>query len=101
MQTDLTSGAHHGRTGPLYVWSVSRSKRTRRNGLDLRATQPPAASAQACPAVGGAFRGDDAPLAAGGEKDRRPNGLGLGWDGVCAGGGVAAGVAPQRTRHGV
>src|SRR2546428_3776 len=101
MQTDLTSGAHHGRTGPLYVWSVSMSKRTRRNGLDLRATQPPAAAAQACPAVGGAFRGDDAPWAAGRQKYRWPTGLGLGCHVVCALGGVDAGEAPQRTRHGV
>jgi hypothetical protein len=35
MQSDLTSGAHYERTRRLYVWSLSRSKRKRRNGLDL------------------------------------------------------------------
>src|SRR2546425_9623382 len=72
MQTDLTSGAYHGRTRRLYVWGLSRSKHKRRNRLDLRATQPPAASAQARPAVGGSLRGDDAPLAAGRQKYRWP-----------------------------
>src|SRR2546425_6179367 len=101
MQTDLTSGAYHGRTRRLYVWGLSRSKHKRRNRLDLRATQPPAASAQARPAVGGSLRGDDAPLAAGRQKYRWPPWLGLGCHVVCALGGVDAGEAPQRTRHGV
>src|SRR3954451_14380148 len=101
MQTDLTSGAYYGRTGRLYVWGLSRSTHKRRNCLDLRATHPPTASAQARPAVGGALRGDDAPLAAGRQKYRWPTWLGLGCHVVCALGSVDAGEEPQRTRHGV
>src|SRR6266702_2037196 len=93
MQTDLTSGAHHGRTGRLYVWSLSRSKRTRRNGLDLRGSQPPAASAQTRASMGGALRGHDAPLATGGQKHRWPPWLGVGCGLVRALGGVDAGEA--------
>src|SRR6266700_5775579 len=100
MQTDLTSGAYHGRTRQLYVWGLSRSKHKRRNRLDLRATQPPVASAQARPAVGGSLRGDDAPLAAGRQKYRWPTWLGLGCHVVCALGGVDAGEALQHTRDG-
>ena len=40
--------------------------------------QPPAAPAQARPAVGGALRGHDASLAAGGQKHRWPPWLALG-----------------------
>src|SRR5207245_6881040 len=101
MQTDLTSGAYHGRTGQLYVWGLSRSKHKRRNRLDLRATQPPVASAQARPAVGGSLRGDDARLAAGRQKYRWPTWLGLGCHVVCALGGVDAVEEPQRTGNGV
>src|SRR5713101_1735696 len=101
MQTDLTSGAYHGRTQRLYVWGLPRGKRKRRNGLALCGLQSPAASAQARPAVGGALRGHDAPVAAGRQKDRWPPWLGLGCHVVCALGGVDAGEKPQRTRHGV
>src|SRR5512132_822948 len=100
MQTDLTSGAHYGRTGRLYVWSLSRSKRKRRNGLDLCASQSPLTPAQACLTVGRARRGHGASLAAGGQKHRSPPWLTLGCGLVCPLGGVDAGEAPQRTRDG-
>src|SRR5712664_1007062 len=83
MQTSLTSGAYHGRTRRLYVWGLPRGKRTRRNGLALCGLQSPAASAQARPAVGGALRGHDAPLAAGRQKYRWPPWLGVGCHVVC------------------
>src|SRR6267378_8686934 len=101
MQTYLTSGAHHGRTGRLYVWGPSRSKRKRRNRLDLCGSPPPVTPAQARLAVGRALRGHGAPLAASGQKHRWPPWFGLGYGVVCALGGVAAGEEPQLTRHGV
>src|SRR6266566_7957444 len=84
MQTDLTSGAHHGRTGRLYVWGPSRSKRKRRNRLDLCGSPPPVTPAQARLAVGRALRGHGAPLAASGQKHRWPPWFGLGYGVVCA-----------------
>src|SRR4030095_10112433 len=101
MQTHLTSGASYGRTRRLYVWGLSRSKHKWRNRLALCVLPSPAAAAQARPAVGGALRGDDTPLAAGRQKYRWPPWLGLGCHVVRALGGVDAGEAPQRTRHGV
>src|SRR6266702_882822 len=100
MQTDLTSGAHHARTQPLYVWGRPRGKRTRRNRLDLRGSQPPVTPAQACFAVGHPLRGHGTPLAAGGQKHRGPAWLALGYGVVCALGGVDAGEADQLTRDG-
>src|SRR5216683_338079 len=78
MQTDLTSGAYHGRTRRLYVWGLSRSKHKRRTRLDLRGLQPPVTPAQARLAVGRSRRGHAAPLAAGGQKHRWPPWLTLG-----------------------
>src|SRR5712691_3454147 len=101
MQTDLPSGAHYGRTGRLYVWGPSRSKRKRRNRLDLCGSPPPVTPAQARLPVGRALRGHGAPLAASGQKHRWPPWFGLGYGVVCALGGVAAGEEPQLTRHGV
>src|SRR2546427_503792 len=100
MQTDLTSGAHHERTQPLYVWGRPRGKRKRRNRLDLRRSQPPVTPAQACFAVGHPLRGHGTPLAAGGQKHRGPAWLALGYGVVCALGGVEAGEAAQLTRDG-
>src|SRR6266568_1380342 len=100
MQTDLTSGAHHERTQPLYVWGRPRGKRKRRNRLDLRGSQPPVTPAQACFAVGHPLRGHGTPLAAGGQKHRGPAWLALGDGVVCALGGVDAGEAAQLTRDG-
>jgi hypothetical protein len=100
MHTDLTSGAPYERTGRLYVWSRSRSKRKRRNSLDLCTSQSPLTPAQARLTVGGAHRGHGASLAAGRQKHRSPPGLTLGCGLVCPLGGVDAGEAPQRTRNG-
>src|SRR4030095_3377745 len=100
MQTDLTSGAHHGRTPRLYVWGLSRHKRKRRNGLDLCASQSSLTPAQARLTVGRALRGYGAPMATGGQKHRWPPWLTLGCRVVCPLDGVDAGEAPQRTRDG-
>src|SRR6266581_3467037 len=100
MQTDLTSGAHHGRTRRLYVWGLPRGKRKRRNGLDLCGPQSPAASAQARPAVGCPLRGHEAPLAAGGQKHRWPAWLVLGSVGVCTLDRVDAGEESPLARYG-
>src|SRR6266545_6668917 len=100
MQRYLTSGARHERTGPLYVWGLPRRNRKRRHGLDLCGRQPPAASAQACPPMGGPLRDHETPLAAGGQKHRWPTWFALGCLTVCALGGVDAGEEPQRARHG-
>src|SRR5262245_17114401 len=100
MQTDLTSGAHHGRTGRLYVWSLSRSKRNRRNGLDLRRSQPPVTSAQTRASLGGTVRGHDAPLAAGGQKHRWRTRLAMGCGLVCALSGLDVGEASHLARYG-
>src|SRR5712691_3737342 len=100
MQTDRTSGAPHERTRPLDVWGRPRGKRTRRNRLDLRGSQPPVTPAQACLAVGRPLRGHGTPLAAGGQKPRGPAWLALGYGVVCAVGGVHAGEAAQLTRDG-
>src|SRR5712692_8468089 len=101
MQTDLTSGAHHGRTGRLYVWGPSRSKRKRRNRLDLCGSAARVTAGEACLAGGRAQQGHGAPLVASGQKHRWPPWFGLGYGVVCALGGVAAGEEPQLTRHGV
>src|SRR5712671_1607254 len=78
MQTDLTSGAHHGRTGRLYVWGPSRSKRKRRNRLDLCGSPPPVTPAQARLAVGRALEVMGRRWRqAGKNTDGRP---GLAWD---------------------
>src|SRR3989454_6135093 len=100
MQTNLTSGAPHERTQRLYVWGLSRSKRKRRNGLDLRAARPPVTPAQARPAVGSALRGHDQKVGGGGQKRRWPPWLVMGCGVVCALGGVDAGEELQLTRHG-
>src|SRR4029450_2395332 len=100
MQTPLTSGAHYGRTRRLYVGTLSRSKRKRRNRLDLRAAQSSVTPAQACLAVGRPLRGHGPPLAAGGQKHRGPAWLALGYGVVCAVGGVNAGEAAQLPRDG-
>src|SRR6266851_7607790 len=100
MQTDLTSGAHHERTRPLYVWGRLRGKRKWRNRLDLRGSRPPVTPAQARLAVGRSLRGHGTPLAAGGQKYRGPAWLALGYGVVCALGGVDAGAAAQLTRDG-
>src|SRR4030095_9311466 len=100
MQTDLTSGAYHGRTGRLYVWSLSRSKRNGRNGLDLRGSQPPTAAAQTRAALGGTVRSHDTPLAAGGQKHRWPPWLAVGSGLVCALSGPDVGEEPQLARDG-
>src|SRR5216683_4891751 len=100
MQTDLTSGAHHEKTRPLYVWGRPRGKRKRRNRLDLCGSQPPVTPAQARLAVGRPLRGHGTPLAAGGQKHRGPAWLALGYGVVCALGGVDAGEAAQLTRAG-
>src|SRR6516225_12039966 len=100
MHTDLISGAHHGRTGRLYVWSLSRSKRNRRNGFDLCGSQPSTATAETRTALGGTVRGHDTPLAAGGQKHRWPPGLGVGCGLVRALGSLDVGEASPRTRHG-
>src|SRR6266851_5182277 len=96
MQTDLTSGAPQERTRPLDVWGRPRGKRTRRNRLDLRGSQPPVTPAQACLAVGRPLRGHGTPWAAGGQKHRGPAWLALGYGVVCAVGGVHAGEGDQR-----
>src|SRR5919202_3060763 len=100
MQSDLTSGAHYERTGRLYVWRLSRSKCTRRHGLDLCAAPSPLTPAQARLTVGRARRGHGASLAAGRQKHRSPPWLALGCSLVCLLGGVDAGEASQRTRDG-
>src|SRR5216684_1446536 len=100
MQTDLTSGAHHEKTRPLYVWGRPRGKRKRRNRLDLCGSQPPVTPAQARLAVGRPLRGHGTPLAAGGQKHRGPAWLALGYGVVCALGGVDAGEAAPLTRDG-
>src|SRR5512145_504870 len=84
MPSDLTSGAYHGSTERLYVWSLSRSKRNRRNGGDLRGSPSPPAAAQTCAALGDPHRGHDASLAAGRQKHRWPPWLGVGCGLVCA-----------------
>src|ERR671922_1650641 len=100
MQSDLTSGAHYERTERLYVWSLSRSKCKRRNGLALCPFQSPLTPTQARLTVGRAHRGHEASLAAGRQKHRSPPWLTLGCGIVCPLGGVDAGEAPQRTRDG-
>src|SRR5215472_13952151 len=96
----VTSGAHHERTGPLYVWDLPKRNRKRRTCLDLCGLQPSAASAPACPAVGDSRRNHEAPLVAGGQKYRWPPWFGMGCGVVCALGGVDVGEEPQRSRHG-
>src|SRR6516165_8235070 len=100
MQTDLTSGAYHGRTGRLYVWSLSRSKRNWRNSLDLCGSPPPTAAAQTRAAMAGTVRGHDTPLAAGGQKHRWPLRLAVGCGLVCALSGLDVGEEPQLARDG-
>src|SRR5947208_13822531 len=99
MHTDLTSGAHDGRTGRLYVWGPSRSKRKRRNRLDLCGSPPPVTPAQTRLAVGRALRGHGTPLAASGQKHRWPPWFGLVYGFVCALVGIATGEVHQLTHH--
>src|SRR5262245_53627684 len=101
MRTHLTSGAHHGRTGrlyvwglSLYVWGLSRSKCKWRNRLALRVLQPSVTPAPARLAVGGPRRGHDTALASGRQKRRWSSGLSLGYRVVCAFGGLDGGEAP-------
>src|SRR5215470_19458673 len=100
MHIDLTSGAQHGRTWRLYVWSLSRRKRNWRNGLDLCGAPPPIASAQTSSALGGAVRGHDAPLATSGQKHRWPPWLAVGCVLVRALDRVDGGEKTPRTRLG-
>src|SRR6266511_2328275 len=100
MQTDLTSGAHHGRTGQVYVWGLPRGNRKRRNCFDLCGPQSPAAAAQARPAMDGALRGHEQEVGGSGQKRRWPTWVALGCRVVCAVGGVDAREASPRPRHG-
>src|SRR6266540_3914848 len=100
MQTDLTSGAHHGRTGQVYAWGLPRGNRKRRNCFDLCGPQSPAAAAQARPAMDGALRGHEQEVGGSGQKRRWPTWVALGCRVVCAVGGVDAREASPRPRHG-
>jgi len=93
-------GAHHERQPPFYARGLPRDKRNRPNGFARGRSQPPAASAQARPAVGRALPGEDVPLASSGQKRRWWPGLIMGGLFLWTLGGVDVGEAAQRARDG-
>src|SRR5262249_4521535 len=100
MQTLMTPGAYDESTEPWYACGLFGGSGTGRNRLALCGSQPPAASAQTSSAMGGAVRDHDASLATSGQKHRWPPWLTMECRLVCALGGVDAGEASPRTRHG-
>src|SRR5215510_4574170 len=68
MQILLTLGAYDERAEPLYARGLSGGNGEGRNCLNLRGSQPLAASAQTRSSMGGTLRGYDASLATGRQK---------------------------------